>query len=350
MRLVEIAPTFEAWQVAARDLLHAAVSPADVTWREAWPGLGTSGSVPPPPPGSSFRVPARFIELARQAARHPDPGRWPLLYAILWRITREGRDVLDDASDPEVRRFLTLAQAAPGSGPARRARAERQPELGAGAAAADPEESEASVATSAAPFVPRGADLDGLRAAATRCTGCELFRHATQTVFGRGAADARVVLVGEQPGDQEDIQGAPFVGPAGEVLDRALAEVGLARERLYVTNVVKHFKFEPRGKRRIHQTPRAPEINACRPWIEAELALIKPDVLVCLGATAARALISADFRILRERGRFVPARWAPKTLATLHPSAVLRGEDDADQARLYAMLVEDLRLVASVVR
>ena len=350
MRSVEIAPTFEAWQAVARDLLRAAVPPADVTWREAWPGFGTSGSVPPSPPGSGFRVPARFIELARQAARHPDPGRWPLLYAILWRITREGRDVLDDASDPEVRRFLTLAQAAPGRGPAPRARDERQPELGAAAEPADRNEPAASAATSAAPFVPRGADLDGLRAAAARCTGCELYRHATQTVFGRGAADARVVLVGEQPGDQEDRQGAPFVGPAGEVLDRALAEVGLARERLYVTNVVKHFKFEPRGKRRIHQTPRAPEINACRPWIEAELALIKPEVLVCLGATAARALISSDFRILKERGRFVSGRWAPKTLATLHPSAVLRGEDDADQARLYAMLVEDLRLVASVIR
>ena len=203
---------------------------------------------------------------------------------------------------------------------------------------------------SAAAFLPAPRDLASLATAAACCQGCDLHSRATQTVFGRGPGDARIVLIGEQPGDQEDRQGAPFVGPAGEVLDRALAEVGLARERLYVTNVVKHFKFEPRGKRRIHQTPRAPEINACRPWIEAELALIKPEVLVCLGATAARALISSDFRILKERGRFVSGRWAPKTLATLHPSAVLRGEDDADQARLYAMLVEDLRLVASAIR
>jgi uracil-DNA glycosylase family protein len=339
MRVTEIAPTFEAWQSAARELLRAAVPPAEVTWREAWPGLGARARPAPAAPTSDVRVPARFMDLARQGARHPDPERWSVLYTMLWRITREGRDLLDDATDPEVRRFLALTRAPAGPGPSPRGRD-----------GVDHGVQAAPVATSAAPFVPAGADLDGLRAAATRCTGCELYAHATQTVFGRGAQDARVVLVGEQPGDQEDRQGAPFVGPAGEVLDRALAEVGLPREQLYVTNVVKHFKFEQRGKRRIHQTPRASEINACRPWIEAELALIRPEVLVCLGATAARALISPDFRILKERGRFASSRWAPKTLATLHPSAVLRGEDDADQARLYAMLVEDLRQVASVLR
>ena len=134
------------------------------------------------------------------------------------------------------------------------------------------------------------------------------------------------------------------MGPAGEVFDRALVEVGLARERLYVTNVVKHFKFVERGTRRIHQTPRAPEINACRPWVEAELAVIKPQTLVCLGATAARALLGADFRLMQQHGRWVESRWAPRTMATLHPSAVLRGEDEAAQARLYGMLVDDLRL------
>ena len=154
------------------------------------------------------------------------------------------------------------------------------------------------------------------------------------------------MLVGEQPGDQEDRRGAPFVGPAGEVLDRALAEVGLARERLYVTNAVKHFKFVERGKRRIHQTPRPAEITACRPWLDAELAVLGPEVLVCLGATAARALLGPHFRLLRERGRFIATRWAEKTIATLHPSAILRGEDEAAQARLYRVLVEDLRTVA----
>src|SRR5437660_1487661 len=170
--------------------------------------------------------------------------------------------------------------------------------------------------------------------------------HATQMVFGQGPPDARVVLLGEQPGDQEDLRGAPFVGPAGEVLDRALAEAGLARERLYVTNAVKHFKFVARGKRRIHQTPRAPELGACRPWLEAELAVIHPGIVVCLGATAARAVLGPEFRLMRERGRFVATRWAALTIATLHPSAVLRGEDAAAQERLYQLLVEDLRAVA----
>src|SRR5436189_2537605 len=193
---------------------------------------------------------------------------------------------------------------------------------------------------------PTGSDLDDLRREAAGCQACELWRVGTQTVFGRGPADARVMLVGEQPGDQEDLKGAPFVGPAGEVLDRALAEVGLDRARLYVTNAVKQFKFVERGKRRIHQTPRLSEIAACRPWMEAEIAALKPEVLVCLGATAARAIVGADFRLLRDRGRFLPTRWSEKTIATLHPSAVLRGEDATQQARLYGMLVEDLKLVA----
>jgi DNA polymerase len=195
--------------------------------------------------------------------------------------------------------------------------------------------------------VPPGAGIDELKRAVARCTGCDLYRHASQAVFGAGPAHARVVLVGEQPGDQEDRKGAPFVGPAGEVLDRALVEVGLDRQRVYLSNVVKHFKFVERGQRRIHQTPRAPEIAACRPWLEAELEVIKPEVLVALGATAARALLGPEFRLLRERGRFLATRWAPRTIATLHPSAVLRGPDAAEQARLYGMLVDDLRLVAA---
>jgi len=156
--------------------------------------------------------------------------------------------------------------------------------------------------------------------------------------------------VGEQPGDQEDLRDAPFVGPAGEVLDRALRDVGIDRDAIYVTNAVKHFKFVLRGKRRIHQTPRLSEIVACRPWVEAELARLTPETLVCLGATAARALLGDDFRLMRDRGRVFSTRWAPQTLATLHPSAVLRGEDAAAQERLYGMLVEDLRLAAGAAR
>ena len=191
------------------------------------------------------------------------------------------------------------------------------------------------------------AELERLAAEAAGCRACDLWRNATQTVFGRGPGDARIFLVGEQPGDQEDRAGEPFVGPAGRILDKALAEVGLKRDEVYVTNAVKHFSFVERGKRRIHQTPRLPEIAACRPWLEAELEIVKPQILGCLGATAARAIFGPEFRLLRQRGQFFATRWSPKTIATLHPSAVLRGQDDAEQARLYAMLRDDLRLMAA---
>jgi len=317
VQTVEIEPTFESWQTAARALLHQGVSPAQVRWREASAARQPLLDAEPASAGA-IRVPRQFLDLARQAAAASDPARWPILYDTLWRLVHENRDLLNDARDPGVRRLQTLLSTKD---------VEPQSE-------------------GAAPFVPAKAGLGELRAAATHCKGCDLYRDATQTVFGRGSADARIVFIGEQPGDQEDRQGAPFVGPAGEVFDKALAEAGLAREKLYVTNAVKHFKFEQRGKRRIHQTPRALELNACRPWLEAELALIKPDVLVCLGATAAKAIFGDKFRITKDRGRFAPTRWAGKTIATYHPSAVLRGETEAQQAELYRMLLEDLRKVA----
>ncbi len=327
VRDVEIAPTFESWQAAARTLLREGVPPGEVAWREGAPSVAVAA----PPPGLA-RVPREFLDLARQVAGLRDPARWSLLYEVLWRLVHERRDLLKDTRDPQVRRLVAMtAQARREAVRAEEQEALRLEQEGGGAG----------------PYVPAGAGLDELRAAATRCTGCDLYRHATQTVFGRGPTDARIALVGEQPGDQEDLKGAPFVGPAGDVLDRALAEAGLARERLYVTNAVKHFKFIERGKRRIHQTPRQAEIAACRPWLEAEIGVIKPEILVCLGATAARAIFGLDFRLLKQRGQFFPTRWAPKTLATLHPSAVLRGEDDAAQAHLYGMLLEDLRLAAA---
>ena len=327
MRTVEFAPTFEAWQAAARVVLREGVPPSEVTWRE----VPDAPAAEAPSPGGA-RVPRQFLDLARQAAGASDPTRWAALYAVLFRLVHESRDVLADPRDPDVRRLKGLA-----------AQAWRQ------AQQAEVQEMLAleQQGGGAAPFVPGGAGLDELRAAGARCEGCDLFRHATQMVFGRGPADARIVLVGEQPGDQEDLKGAPFVGPAGEVLDRALAEAGLDRTRVYVTNAVKHFKFVERGKRRIHQTPRLPEIAACRPWLEAELEIIKPAVLGALGATAARAIFGPEFRLLKQRGQFLPTRWAPKTVATLHPSAVLRGQDDAEQARLYGMLRDDLRLIAA---
>src|SRR5438477_886150 len=168
--------------------------------------------------------------------------------------------------------------------------------------------------------MPDGADLDALRDAAVSCEGCDLFRAATQTVFGEGTAGADVMLVGEQPGDREDVEGAPFVGPAGRLLDDALDEAGIDRSRAYVTNVVKHFKWEPRGKRRIHKKPNAEEIGACRPWLDAELALIKPQVIVALGATAAQALLGSQFRVTKQRGEFIESSLAPYVLATVHPS------------------------------
>jgi uracil-DNA glycosylase len=201
---------------------------------------------------------------------------------------------------------------------------------------------------SAEPFVPANPTLPRLRAAAATCTGCELYRRATQTVFGEGRSDARVMLVGEQPGHEEDLAGRPFVGPAGRLLDKALAEAGIVREAVYVTNVVKHFKWEPRGKRRIHAKPGAGEIAACRPWLDAEIALIQPEVIVCLGATAAQALLGPRFRVTRDRGRFVPSPLARHVLATVHPSALLRAPDDATRREETRRFVEDLKVVAGV--
>ena len=200
--------------------------------------------------------------------------------------------------------------------------------------------------TGAERFVPNTTDLERLRKAAGGCRGCDLYRRATQTVFGRGSARARVVLVGEQPGDQEDRQGLPFVGPAGGLLDRALAEAGISKSDVYVTNAVKHFKFEERGKRRIHKKPGRTEIVACRPWLAAELAALRPRVLVCLGATASQALMGSGFALMKERGKFFESDWAPKLLATIHPSAALRAIDHEDRERLFRLLVSDFELVA----
>jgi DNA polymerase len=183
----------------------------------------------------------------------------------------------------------------------------------------------------ATPFLPERRNLKALREAAAECRGCHLWRKASQTVFGQGRKGARLMLVGEMPGDREDREGKPFVGPAGRELDQALVEVGIDRKQAYLTNVVKHFKFEERGKRRIHQTPKRFEVEACRPWFDAELAVVAPEALVVLGATAGKALFGSSFRITRERGRLLDSDLAPIVSATVHPSAILRAPDD--QAR-----------------
>ena len=184
------------------------------------------------------------------------------------------------------------------------------------------------------------------REAAAGCRACELWRSGTQTVFGEGPVKADVMLVGEQPGDREDIEGRPFVGPAGKLLDRALERAGIDRNQVYITNVVKHFKWRPRGKKRIHQKPNAEEIGACRPWLEGELAAVEPQVLVCLGATAAQALLGRTFRVTRQRGQFVESPLAPLVTATIHPSAILRMEESEREAAMDE-LVADLAKVAA---
>ena len=199
----------------------------------------------------------------------------------------------------------------------------------------------------ARPFVPNHPTLATAKAAAAECQGCDLWRRATQTVFGAGPARAAVMLVGEQPGDEEDRTGEPFVGPAGRLLDRALVEAGLKRSAIYVTNVVKHFSWEPRGKRRIHKKPRLSEISACRPWIDAELALVKPRALVCLGATATLALLGAGVRVLRDRGKLLESPLAPIVMTTVHPSSILRARTDEERAAAMKAFVRDLKKLAA---
>jgi uracil-DNA glycosylase family protein len=199
---------------------------------------------------------------------------------------------------------------------------------------------------SSAEFLPERLTLPSLREAAAGCRGCHLWEGATQTVFGEGPAKARIVLVGEQPGDREDIEGHPFVGPAGRELDRGLEAAGIERREVYITNVVKHFKYKPRGKRRIHQKPDAAEIGACRPWLDAELAAVKPQALVCLGATAAQALLGRGFRVTRERGQLVESDLAPVVSATIHPSAILRLGEAEDREAEREAFAADLRAVA----
>jgi len=199
--------------------------------------------------------------------------------------------------------------------------------------------------STATAFMPARLTLPQLREASKVCRGCDLYKCGTQTVFGEGPADASVVLVGEQPGDQEDVQGRPFVGPAGQMLNRALDEAGVDRSKLYVTNAVKHFKWEARGKRRIHSKPSAREVQACRPWLEAELSAIKPQALVCLGATAAQALFGREFRLTQNRGKILKSAWASWSLATMHPSAILRIPEEAARQEAYQELVDDLKRV-----
>jgi DNA polymerase len=199
-------------------------------------------------------------------------------------------------------------------------------------------------------LIPQRPTLPALRKAAAGCKACDLWERGTQTVFGEGSARSRIMFVGEQPGNDEDIKGKPFVGPAGRLLDQALQQAGIDRKEVYVTNVVKHFKWEQRGKRRIHSKPNTLEISACRPWLESEIALVKPDVLVCLGATAAQALLGRQFRVSRQRGEWLQSELAPRVMATVHPSSILRAPDDETRHLEMQRFVEDMVKVAQALQ
>jgi DNA polymerase len=203
--------------------------------------------------------------------------------------------------------------------------------------------------STAAALIPSDASLKQVREIAGGCEACDLYKNATQTVFGEGRLKAKVMLVGEQPGNEEDLAGKPFVGPAGRLLDKALEEAGIERDLAYVTNVVKHFKWEPRGKRRIHARPNAAEITACMPWLQTEIRLVHPEVLVCLGATAAQAILGRQFKVTQQRGEVVESALAPRVVATVHPSSILRAPDDETRRTETHRFVEDLRVVARLI-
>src|SRR5688500_10649543 len=203
---------------------------------------------------------------------------------------------------------------------------------------------------SADDLIPPRPTLSSLKAAAADCKACDLWKKGTQTVFGDGSRRAIVIFVGEQPGNEEDLTGKPFVGPAGRLFDNALDEAGIDRSQTYVTNVVKHFKWEPRGKRRIHKKPNAQEISACRPWLEAEIAVVKPKVVVALGATAAQSLLGPKFRVTKQRGEFIESTLAPYVMATVHPSSILRAPDDETRRLEYQHFVNDLKKLARVIK
>src|SRR5437588_2316689 len=206
------------------------------------------------------------------------------------------------------------------------------------------------VQATAAPLIPPTPNLRNLREAAAGCTACDLWKLGTQTVVGEGSPAARVMMVGEQPGDKEDLQGRPFVGPAGGILDKALVAAGIDRNDVYVTNIVKHFKWEPRGKRRLHKKPNALEISACRPWLEAEIKAVKPQVVVLLGATAAQGILGRDFRVTQHRGEWIKSEIAPYVMATVHPSSILRAPDDDARHEEMRKFIADLKVVAERLR
>lgn len=296
---------FAGWREAARALALAGIDPESVTWLTD----GGASALPEAPEGKSLAVPRAFVAMAEHAMFHSAPDRFAFLYKTLKRLA-DGELKIGQKTDPGIVRLVQMV-------------AEAEIPGGANFTMPDP--------------------LEGPRDAAKLCTHCHLHGSASQTVFGDGRADARLAFVGEQPGDQEDIQGKPFVGPAGQLFDTILEEVGIDREETYVTNAVKHFKFEPRGRRRIHQKPDAGEVQRCRWWVDKEIALIRPKLVVALGGTAALSLLDRQVGIMRERGT-VHRRSSDglPVLLTYHPSFLLRIPDEAEKARQRANFTDDL--------
>ncbi len=334
---------FEEWRAYARALLLEATPPDAVRWEAAPGGLFAEAELTAPAiTGRAVGVvPRRFVALARIVLFHGDPARFALLYRLLFRLQKDP-SLLDARFDPDVARLHKLAD------DLRRA-VERRRNLPA-PVAIPPQEDVRMVDTKtdradAAEIV----SLAGARAAIAGCRRCPLFEHATQAVFGEGPSGAEVMFVGEQPGDQEDQQGRPFVGPAGQVLDRALETVGIDRQRVYVTNAVKHFKFTRRGKRRIHQKPNAGEIQACRFWLELERAFVRPKLIVALGATAAHSLTGKAASIASLRGRKIELPDGAALLVTVHPSYLLRMPDRDKAEEERARFEADLKAVKAFI-
>ena len=310
------------FRAACRRLWAEQIEPARVVWRTADDAEGDLFAAPVAPSEgatatpSPLHAPAGFLSLCESVIRHSDPGRFDLLYRLLWRLQREPA-LRDDALDPDRVAARQMAQAVRRDMPADAAESQRGGDA------------------------PRS--LPALREALQRCRECPLGELATRAVPGEGPKHAKLMFVGEQPGDQEDLQGRPFVGPAGQLFDRALAELGIARRDAYVTNAVKHFKFELRGKRRMHKTPAQREVAACLHWLESEIAQVHPHALIALGATAARALLGRPVAVMRERGQWHTDSRGLPVLVTLHPSALLRG-DPAQRESAYAQWLQDLRV------
>ncbi len=321
---------FEGWRNAARALALAGIPPEEVTWQVGTERMDLFDPAPAGVPEvegmaeatGTFSVPRPFIKLARSVIHHSDPERFSLLYAFLLRI-RAKPSALGDGSDPLLQRLERMAREARSKAIASKTGRASPAPIGDNAVAA----------------------WKALLEEARTCTRCHLYKCGTQTVFGEGPIDAKIMFVGEQPGDQEDLAGRPFVGPAGQLFDRALAEAGLDRAETYVTNAVKHFKFERRGKRRIHQKPEGPEIEACRWWIEQERILIRPQVTVALGATAARSLFGKVVTISGTRGKPHQLHDGGECWVTVHPSFLLRIPEPERKADEYARFVGDLERV-----